>query len=111
MEGKWCITCPELPRLVILYKENISHINTHNVIILAVTGSLTAVFFVAVIGAVVIVVAPPDGRYTPFVVALKLSILTLISGWKKKKKKQTREDIRVQMDDHRNNMFMDKCSR
>lgn len=79
-----------MSQLVILYKETISHINTHNVLILAVTGSLTAVFFVAVIGAVVIVVAPPDCRYTPFVVALKLSILTLISGWKKKKKTNER---------------------
>lgn len=46
-------------------------------------GPLTTVLLVAVVRAVVVIVAPPDGRYTPFVVALKLSILTLIRGWRK----------------------------
>ena len=38
---------------------------------------LTTVFLVAVVWAVVIVIAPPYGRYTPSVIALKLAFLTL----------------------------------
>lgn len=45
---------------------------------------LTAVLFITVIRAVVVIVAPPDGWYTPLVVALKLSILTLIRRWRDK---------------------------
>lgn len=48
------------------------------------TWTLTAVLFVAVVRAVVVIVAPPDGGDAPPVVALKLSILTLIRRWRER---------------------------
>uniref|UniRef100_A0A0E9WRH1 Uncharacterized protein n=1 Tax=Anguilla anguilla TaxID=7936 RepID=A0A0E9WRH1_ANGAN len=38
--------------------------------------SIVTVFFVAVVGAVVVVITPPDGRNTSFVPALKLAGFT-----------------------------------
>lgn len=48
------------------------------------TWTLTTVLFVAVVRAVVVIVAPPDGGDAPPVVALKLSILTLIRRWRER---------------------------
>lgn len=52
------------------------------------TWTLTTVLFVAVVRAVVVIVAPPDGGDAPPVVALKLSILTLIRRWREREIKE-----------------------
>lgn len=48
------------------------------------TWTLTTVLLVAVVRAVVVIVAPPDGGDAPPVVALKLSIHTLIRRWRER---------------------------
>lgn len=65
----------------LLYVHNTLIITVHLTLIL----TLTTILLITVVRAVVVIVAPPDGRYTPFVVALKLSILTLIRRWRKNK--------------------------
>lgn len=68
------------------------HLHLLSCITLLLFSALTTVFFVAVVRAVVVVVAPPYGRYTPFVVALKLSVLTLIRCWKKSETRVSRSE-------------------